>query len=170
MTNQPSPQQQVAIDWAANGEGNAILEAVAGAGKTTTLLNMVAALPAGKSAALVAYNKAIANEIKVSSLSVISLRKLALFTHLASRLCAAPTARSRSITTKSLTSLMNSAFLGSTKPSLSNLSVMPRTPVSAPLAPKTTLIHGATSSTITIWSLPFVKRCARAFDKNLPKN
>lgn len=64
MTNQPSPQQAVAIEWAANGTGNAILEAVAGAGKTTTLLNMVAALPAGKRVALVAYNKAIATEIK----------------------------------------------------------------------------------------------------------
>jgi superfamily I DNA/RNA helicase len=63
MTQQPSPQQAAAIEWVRTGSGNAILEAVAGAGKTTTLLRMVEALPPGKRAALVAYNKAIATEI-----------------------------------------------------------------------------------------------------------
>ena len=67
-----SPQQATAIDWVKNGSGNAILVAVAGAGKTTTLLKMVGALPSGATAALVAYNKAIATEIKekVSSLNL----------------------------------------------------------------------------------------------------
>lgn len=57
----PSPQQEAAIDWAANGTGNAILVAVAGAGKTTTILRMAEA--AKKRTAIVAYNKAIATEI-----------------------------------------------------------------------------------------------------------
>lgn len=60
----PSPQQAAAIEWVRSGTGNAILKAVAGAGKTTTLLEMVGALPAGSRAALVAYNKDIATELK----------------------------------------------------------------------------------------------------------
>lgn len=36
---QPSPQQAVFFDWITNGSGSCVLEAVAGAGKTTTLIN-----------------------------------------------------------------------------------------------------------------------------------
>ena len=57
----PSPQQAAFFDWVENGSGNAVIEAVAGSGKTTTLL-----LSLGKtkgSVALAAYNKAIATEI-----------------------------------------------------------------------------------------------------------
>lgn len=34
----PSPQQQAVFDWVESGRGNAFIEAVAGAGKTTTLI------------------------------------------------------------------------------------------------------------------------------------
>lgn len=57
----PSPQQAAFFDWVENGSGNAVIEAVAGSGKTTTLL-----MGMGKtkgSVALAAYNKAIATEI-----------------------------------------------------------------------------------------------------------
>lgn len=62
MTMIWSPQQQAFIDWAATGSGSCILEAVAGAGKTTTLL--AAAEKMAGSVAIMAYNKKIADEIK----------------------------------------------------------------------------------------------------------
>lgn len=58
----PSPQQQNIFDWVSTGTGSAIVEAVAGAGKTTTLLGAVQQM-GGASVALVAYNKAIATEL-----------------------------------------------------------------------------------------------------------
>lgn len=56
-----SPQKLKVIDWVANGSGSAFIEAVAGAGKTTTL---VEALKSTKgTVAFAAYNKKIADEI-----------------------------------------------------------------------------------------------------------
>ena len=61
MTFTPSPQQAAFLDWVANGNGSCVLEAVAGAGKTTTLIEAVSR--AEGSVALLAYNKKIADEI-----------------------------------------------------------------------------------------------------------
>lgn len=63
----PSPQQQAVLDWVAYGAGSARVEAVAGAGKTSTLVRAVG-LTKG-SVAICAYNKKIAKEIdeKVST-------------------------------------------------------------------------------------------------------
>lgn len=58
---QPSPQQSTIFDWVENGSGSAVIEAVAGAGKTTTLIESLK-LTQGN-VAFCAYNKAIANEI-----------------------------------------------------------------------------------------------------------
>lgn len=56
-----SPQQQCAKNWVRDGEGNLIVKAAAGCGKTTLLLNM---LPeTSGNVAFCAYNKAIAEEI-----------------------------------------------------------------------------------------------------------
>jgi superfamily I DNA/RNA helicase len=68
-----SPQQGAAIDWAENGTGNGVLIAVAGAGKTTTILKMAEA--AQKRTAIVAYNKAIAVEIE-GKIEKMGLRKV----------------------------------------------------------------------------------------------
>ena len=57
-----SPQQQAFIDWAVTGRGSCVLEAVAGAGKTTTLLAAAEQMPG--TVAIMAYNKKIADEIK----------------------------------------------------------------------------------------------------------
>lgn len=57
-----SPQQTAFIDWAVNGSGSCVLEAVAGAGKTTTLLAAAERMPG--QVAILAYNKKIADEIK----------------------------------------------------------------------------------------------------------
>lgn len=58
----PSPQQAQIFDWASHGHGSSIVEAVAGSGKTTTLLHVLKLLRG--SVAFAAYNKKIADEIK----------------------------------------------------------------------------------------------------------
>lgn len=57
-----SPQQSDFIEFMRTGTGSCVLEAVAGAGKTTTLLEAVSAVRG--QVAICAYNKAIAEEIK----------------------------------------------------------------------------------------------------------
>jgi superfamily I DNA/RNA helicase len=62
VLNHPaSPQQQAVYDWTSNGAGSAIVEAVAGAGKTTTLIGLLARTSG--TVAFTAYNKKIADEI-----------------------------------------------------------------------------------------------------------
>ena len=56
-----SPQQERVFGWAENEKGSAIVNAVAGAGKTTTLVELVRRLKGY--VAFAAYNKAIAVEI-----------------------------------------------------------------------------------------------------------
>src|SRR6185312_12387049 len=57
-----SPQQTAAFDWVTNGLGNALMTAVAGSGKTTTLLGMVDRMQGYIS--IVAFNRAIRYEIE----------------------------------------------------------------------------------------------------------
>lgn len=57
----PSPQQEVVFSWITNDKGNAFVQAVAGAGKTTTLIN--GAKKMRGSILLVAFNKKIAEEL-----------------------------------------------------------------------------------------------------------
>jgi superfamily I DNA/RNA helicase len=58
----PSPQQTAIFEWTEKGSGSAVVEAVAGAGKTTTLVKMLERTQG--SVAFMAYNKKIAEEIK----------------------------------------------------------------------------------------------------------
>lgn len=58
----PSPQQAAFLDWAQHGSGSCVLEAVAGAGKTTTLLEAVQRMTG--QVAVMAFNKKIAEELK----------------------------------------------------------------------------------------------------------
>ncbi len=66
---QPSPYQQAVIDWAAQhvnplAEAVAlVVEAVAGSGKTTTIVKAAAVIPSSHRAAFVAFNKKIAVEL-----------------------------------------------------------------------------------------------------------
>lgn len=57
----PSPQQQAIFSFITSGQGNLIIEAVAGAGKTTTLIEAMKLMTG--SVAFAAYNKKIADEI-----------------------------------------------------------------------------------------------------------
>jgi len=58
----PSPQQAAVVDFVRNERGSAFVEAVAGAGKTTTLIHALEATTG--SVGFAAYNKKIADEIK----------------------------------------------------------------------------------------------------------
>jgi DNA helicase-2/ATP-dependent DNA helicase PcrA len=58
----PSPAQQDYFDWVETGTGNCIIEAVAGAGKTTTILHGVAKMEGRVWFGV--YNKKMADEIK----------------------------------------------------------------------------------------------------------
>ena len=62
MSNRLSPQQAAVLDFVRSGQGSALVTAVAGAGKTTTLIQ--AALAMQGSVAFMAYNKKIAVEIQ----------------------------------------------------------------------------------------------------------
>lgn len=58
----PSPQQRTVLNFVRDGEGSGFVEAVAGSGKTTTLIQSCAIMK-GK-VVFAAYNKKIADEIK----------------------------------------------------------------------------------------------------------
>lgn len=62
MSFNPSPQQAAVFEFVSTGQGNAFVEAVAGAGKTTTLVE-ACALMSG-TVAFAAFNKKIAVEIE----------------------------------------------------------------------------------------------------------
>jgi superfamily I DNA/RNA helicase len=57
-----SEQQQDFINWAINGEGSCVLIAVAGSGKSTTVVEAAIQMPG--QIALMAYNKSAGNELK----------------------------------------------------------------------------------------------------------
>ena len=57
----PSAQQQAIFDWTSIGAGSAVIEAVAGSGKTTTLIKLLERTSGH--VAFMAYNKKIADEI-----------------------------------------------------------------------------------------------------------
>lgn len=58
----PSTQQADFLNWVAKGSGSCVLEAVAGAGKTTTIIEAIERTQGG--VLILAYNKKIAEEIK----------------------------------------------------------------------------------------------------------
>jgi superfamily I DNA/RNA helicase len=62
MTFVPSTAQQAFFDWVSKGTGNCILEAVAGSGKTTTIVEALDLMQG--SVFLGAYNKKMADELK----------------------------------------------------------------------------------------------------------
>lgn len=59
-----SKYQQNIYEWIENGKGNAIVQAVAGSGKTTTIVEATKLLSKDKECLFVAFNKAIAMELK----------------------------------------------------------------------------------------------------------
>ena len=56
----PSPYQQAIFDFIESGRGNGVVEAVAGSGKTTTILQSLSYIPKNKAVTFLAFNKDIA--------------------------------------------------------------------------------------------------------------
>ena len=61
---EPSKYQKAIYKWIQKNKGNVIIQAVAGSGKTTTIIEASKLLPTDKSCIFLAFNKAIANELK----------------------------------------------------------------------------------------------------------
>lgn len=60
---QPSKYQSAVIDWFKTGNGNALIEARAGSGKTSLLVMLAAEIDTDKRAVFLAFNKSIATEL-----------------------------------------------------------------------------------------------------------
>ena len=61
----PSKYQKDIFNFIKNGTENAIISAVAGSGKTTTLVKALEQIPSNKTVLFLAFNKSIADELKV---------------------------------------------------------------------------------------------------------
>lgn len=59
-----SSYQKAVFDDVANGEGHTVINAVAGSGKTTTIVEAMKHVPSGERTLFVAFNKAIAENLK----------------------------------------------------------------------------------------------------------
>lgn len=70
----PSPFQSAIFDFASNGSGNAIVKAVAGSGKTTTIVETVKLIQG--SSIFLAFNKAIAEELKARGVNARTFHSL----------------------------------------------------------------------------------------------
>ena len=60
----PSPYQEKIFDFVEHGVGNAVIKASAGSGKTKTLVSAIQLIPKKKKCLFIAFNKAIASELK----------------------------------------------------------------------------------------------------------
>lgn len=63
MAHTPSKYQQAILNWLKNGSGNALVQARAGSGKTSTLVMLADNIPTNKTATFLAFNKSIATEL-----------------------------------------------------------------------------------------------------------
>ena len=72
-TMTPSKYQQGVYDFVTNGEGNAVIEARAGSGKTTTIIESMKLLDVFQHPIFVAFNKHIADELKERGVNACTL-------------------------------------------------------------------------------------------------
>lgn len=64
MSFAPSQYQQRIFDFVTNGKGSGLIEAVAGSGKTTTIVKALDLIPSDQKVLFLAFNKSIAEELK----------------------------------------------------------------------------------------------------------
>lgn len=74
----PSKYQVAIYDFIQKGHGNAVINAVAGSGKSTTLVNALKLIPSDQSVLFLAFNKSIVEElkIKVGNMPNVTIRTL----------------------------------------------------------------------------------------------
>lgn len=75
----PTDQQIAIFDFVRSGSGNGIIEARAGSGKTTTLIQALAVAPAGSRIAMLAFNVSIKDEIE-KKIAVAGIRGVDVMT------------------------------------------------------------------------------------------
>lgn len=75
----PSAYQQAIFDFVLTGKGNAVIDAVAGSGKTTTIIEALKMIPAGQSIIFVAFNKSIVNELTLKVPAGVEVRTMHSF-------------------------------------------------------------------------------------------
>jgi len=76
MAIQPSKYQQAIYKWIKEGSGNIVVQAVAGSGKTFTIIEAAKLLPRHNRNLFVAFNRAIADELKKKLPSHVSASTL----------------------------------------------------------------------------------------------
>ncbi len=72
----PSKYQEAIYTWVKEGTGNAIIQAVAGSGKTTTIVECAKIIPKSDKSIFVAFNKAIATELQARLPDNVSAKTL----------------------------------------------------------------------------------------------
>lgn len=74
----PSKYQRAVYIYIEKGKGNAVIDAVAGSGKSTTIVNALKLIPKNKRVLFLAFNKAIVEElkIKVGNLNNVDIKTL----------------------------------------------------------------------------------------------
>lgn len=75
----PSVHQQAAIDWVRNGKGHGVMRAVAGSGKTTTLLHMLEILPSTMRVLYMSFNRTIVKTARAKA-KAMGLTNVDIFT------------------------------------------------------------------------------------------
>lgn len=76
MSFKPSKYQQSIFDFVQNGTGNAVVDAVAGSGKTTTIVQALSLIPKNMSVCFLAFNKSIVKELKERVPSHVNVQTL----------------------------------------------------------------------------------------------
>lgn len=61
----PSKYQKTVYTYIQKGKGNAVIDAVAGSGKSTTIVNALKLIPSDKQVLFLAFNKSIVEELKI---------------------------------------------------------------------------------------------------------
>lgn len=74
----PSKYQKTVYTYITKGKGNAVIDAVAGSGKSTTIINALKLIPTDKQILFLAFNKSIVEElkIKIGNLHNVEIRTL----------------------------------------------------------------------------------------------
>ena len=73
---QPTPEQEAIFDFIKNRKGNLLIQAVAGSGKTTTIVESLRFLPTSQSSVFLAFNKSIADTLAQRAPSHVDVRTL----------------------------------------------------------------------------------------------
>lgn len=79
----PSKYQQDIYEFVEHGKGNAVIDAVAGSGKTTTIVGAATLIPANLRTVFLAFNKSIAEELKTRLPKHVEARTLNSLGHAA---------------------------------------------------------------------------------------